>query len=94
MAQSPEPPDAVKSIQVFVRFGLRISALCFFATLGNAGFGRSMIALLGLSTILCGIAATLRREPPLNSTLTYWDEGAAYGALYCLATIVNQPTAY
>lgn len=86
-------PDVIKSTQVLVRFSLRMIVLCVFATLGTLGFGRSMIALLWLSTILCAVAGVLRRESPFDSALTHWDEGVAYGALYCLTTAFNQATA-
>jgi hypothetical protein len=90
MAQSPNTPNGAISVQVFVRFCLRIVVLCVFATLGSVGFGRSLAALLWFSTILCTLAAIVRRELPLGSTLTHWDEGAAYGALYCLTLTINQ----
>ena len=89
---NPRVPDAVRSIQVLVRFSLRIVVLCVFATLGSLGFSRSMVALLWLSAIFCAVAGVLRRESPFDSTLTHWDEGAAYGALYCLTTAFNQTT--
>ena len=89
MAQSPNMPNDARSIQVLVRFMLRIVVLSVFATLGNVGFGKSFAALLWLSTIICVVAGSLRRERPLDSFLTHWDEGAAYAALYCLASAFN-----
>lgn len=58
---NPNAPNDVRSIQALVRFSLRMIVLCVFATLGTLGFGRSMIALLWLSTILCAVAGVLRR---------------------------------
>lgn len=90
MAQSPNMPNDTRSIQVLVRFSLRIIVLSVFASLGNVGFGKSIAALLWLSTILCVVAGSLRRETPFNSALTHWDESVAYAALYCLASAFNQ----
>ena len=90
MAQSSNTPNGAISAQVFVRFCLRIVILCLLATLGSVGFGASLAALLWFATILCALAAMLRREVPLGFTLTHWDEGAAYGALYCLTLTINQ----
>lgn len=92
MPQSPNIPNEARSIQVLVRFCLRIIILSVFATLGSIGFGKSFAALLGLSTILCLVGGMLRRELPFGSTLTHWDEGATYAALYCLASTINQAT--
>jgi len=87
MAQSHNnAPNEARSIQVLVRFCLRIIVLSVFATLGSVGFGKSSAALLWLSAILCVVGGILRRELPFGSALTHWDEGATYGALYCLAS--------
>ena len=37
--------------------------LVIFAALGSIGFGRSLAALLGMSTILSAVIGTMRREP-------------------------------
>jgi uncharacterized membrane protein YjjP (DUF1212 family) len=89
MAQSPDMPNDTRSIQVLVRFLLRIAVLSVFAALGHIGFTRSFAALLWLSTILCVVAGTLRREAWFDTSLTHWDEGLAYAALYCLMSSFN-----
>lgn len=76
-------PRNIRSAHVFVRFGMRILLLTLFTTFMGASFGRAM---LWISMILCFAAALLRRERPLDGALTYWDECAAYGALYCAAS--------
>ena len=90
MAQLPNLPQQLTSTQVIVRFGLRIMILAFFATLGSIGFGRSLAALLWMSTILGAVIATIRREPPFDKALNHWDETVAYAALCCLASGLNQ----
>ncbi|MEH2509400.1 hypothetical protein V1291_000754 [Nitrobacteraceae bacterium AZCC 1564] len=93
MAQSPDMPNDAKSIQVLVRFFLRIVVLSVFAALGSVGFTRSLAALLWLSTILCVVAGTLRREALFDAALTHWDEGLAYAALHCLMSSFNTAAA-
>jgi hypothetical protein len=43
-----------------------------------------------MSTILSLIVAAMKRESPLDSILTHWDEAAAYGSLWCLTCTFNQ----
>lgn len=86
-------PNDTRSIQVLVRFFLRIVVLSVFAALGHVGFTRSLAALLWLSTILCVVAGTLRREAFFDSALSHWDEGVAYAALYCLMSSFNSASA-
>jgi VIT1/CCC1 family predicted Fe2+/Mn2+ transporter len=90
LAQIPNLPQQLTSTQVIVRFGLRMIILVFFATLGSIGFGRSLAALLWMSTILGAVIATIRREPPFDKVLNHWDETVAYAALCCLASGFNQ----
>jgi VIT1/CCC1 family predicted Fe2+/Mn2+ transporter len=90
LAQFPDFPQQLTSVQVIVRFGLRMIILVFFATLGSIGFARSLAALLWMSTILGAVIATMRREPPLDKALNHWDEMAAYAALCCLVSAFNQ----
>lgn len=89
MTQSPEMPNDTRSTQVLVRFILRIAVLSIFAAVGHIGFTSSLAALLWLSTILCAVAGTLRREAFFDTALTYWDEGVAYAALSCLMSSLN-----
>jgi hypothetical protein len=86
MPQLRHIPREFKNIQVMIRFILRIVILCVFARLGNIGFARSLVALLWMSAIMSVAVAVMRREAIFDSTLTYWDEAAAYGSLCCLAS--------
>lgn len=90
MANAPVTLHDLKSIQVIGRFCLRMIVLCVFAALGGNGFGRTLAALLLLSTILCVVAATFRRETPFDRCLTHWDEAAMYGLVYGLLSTLDQ----
>jgi len=76
----------LKSIEVIVRFSLRMIILVIFAAFGSIGFGRSLTALLWMSTILSAVLATFEREQPLDAALNHWDETIAYAALCCLVS--------
>jgi hypothetical protein len=86
LAQLPNLPQQLRSAQVLVRFCLRMSILAIFAAFGSIGFGRSLAALLSMSTVI-GI---IRREPPFDKVLNHWDETVAYAALCCLVGGYNQ----
>jgi hypothetical protein len=90
LAQLPNLPQELRSIQVLVRFCLRISILVAFAAFGSIGFGRSLAALLWMSTILSAVIGFMRREVPFDKVLNHWDETAAYAALCCLVSGYNQ----
>ena len=75
---------------MLIRFGLRMTILVIFATLGSIGFGRSLAALLWMSTVLGAVIAAMRRESPFDTVLNHWDETAAYAALCCLVSGFNQ----
>jgi hypothetical protein len=90
LAQLPNLPQQLRSTQVIVRFGLRMIILTLFATFGSIGFGRSLAALLWMSTILSAVIGAMKREPPLDLALNHWDEMVAYAALCCLASGFNQ----
>jgi len=77
------------SAQVLARFGVRLIILTVFAALGSIGFGRSLVALLGMSTLLSAVIGGVRREIPLAPHLNHWDEMAAYGALGALFNAIN-----
>jgi hypothetical protein len=79
-----------KSIEVIVRFFLRIVVLMIFAAFGSIGFDRSLTALLWMSTVLSAVLATLEHEEPLDSVLNHWDETMAYAALCCLVSGFDQ----
>jgi len=74
---------------VLVRFCLRTSILVIFAAFGSIGFGRSLAALLGMSTMLCAVIGTMKREPPFDIALNHWDETVAYAALFALVSGFN-----
>jgi hypothetical protein len=90
MAELKNVPKDLRSVQVLVRFCLRMIILAVFASFGSIGFGRSFAALLWMSTILSAVVAGMKREAPLDPVLTHWDEAAAYGSLWCLTCAVNQ----
>ena len=75
---------------MLIRFCLRMSILAVFAAFGSIGFGRSLAALLWMSTVLCAVIGIIRREPPFDKVLNHWDETAAYAALCCLVSGYNQ----
>ena len=89
MAQLPNLPPELRSIQVLGRFFLRTIILVIFAAFGSIGFGRSLAALLGMSIILSAVIGTMRREPPFGGVLNYWDETVAYAALFSLVSSFN-----
>jgi hypothetical protein len=79
----------LKTTEVIVRFCLRVIVLMIFAAFGGIGFGRSLTALLWMSTILSAVLATLEHEEPLDAALNHWDETMAYAALCCLVSGFN-----
>jgi uncharacterized protein YybS (DUF2232 family) len=79
-------PESLKSIQVMVRFGLRMGILVIFGVFAGTSFAGSMVALLWMSAILCAVYATMRRELPFRADLNHWDEMTAYIALCALAS--------
>jgi hypothetical protein len=84
LAQLPNLPQELRSTQVIVRFFVRMIVLVVFADFGSIGFGRSLAALLWMSTILSAVIGAMRREPLLDAVLNHWDETVAYAALCCL----------
>ena len=77
-------------MQVLARFGVRLVILTAFAAFGAIGFGRSLVALLWMSTLLSAVIGGVRREPLLARQLNHWDDMAAYGALCALFSALNQ----
>jgi hypothetical protein len=55
--QLPDFPRKLGSVQVLIRFSLRLLVLVVFAMFGSIGFGRSLAALLWMSTILSAVVA-------------------------------------
>jgi hypothetical protein len=94
LAQFRGLPQEMRSTQVMVRFGLRIVILAVFASFGSVGFGRSLAALLWMSTVLCAVVGAVRREPLFDATLNHWDEAAAYAALCCLTVTFHHAAAW
>jgi hypothetical protein len=82
----PNLPQKLKSAQVVVRFCFRLLILTGFAFFGSIGFGRSFIALLWMSVVLCTAIAVMRREQFMAVDLNHWDEMAAYAALCALTS--------
>ena len=64
--------------------------LVAFAAFGSIGFGRSLVALLWMSTIMSAVIGAIRREPPFATILNHWDETAAYAALCALVSGLSQ----
>ena len=64
--------------------------LTLFAAFGSIGFGRSLAALLWMSTILSAVIGAMKREPPFDAVLNHWDETVAYAALCCLVSGFDQ----
>ncbi|MBR0697594.1 hypothetical protein [Bradyrhizobium lablabi] len=79
-------PQGMQSAKVLIRFGLRLAVMASFAAFASIGFGRSLVALLWMSALLCAVVAAARREPPFATYLNHWDEMTAYVALCALAT--------
>ena len=75
---------------MLARFFLRIIILVAFATFGSIGFGRSLVALLWMSTIISAVIGAIKREPPFDAILNHWDETAAYAALCCLVSALSE----
>jgi hypothetical protein len=90
LANIPHTFSDIRSVHVIARFFLRMIVLCAFAALGGNGFGRTLAALLLLSTIFCVVTGALRREKPFTPVLTHWDEAATYGLLYGLISTIAQ----
>ena len=90
MTRGPDFSRKLGSAQVLVRFGFRLFILVAFATFGGIGFGKSLAALLWMSTILCAVIAIVRREPPFDAVLNYWDEMVTYAAMCMLVSGLNQ----
>lgn len=90
MTQLPYPLQTLRSVQVLIRFCLRLAILAGFAAFGSIGFRSSLIALLWMSTILSAVIAIMRREPPFDAVLNHWDETVSYAAIGALVSGLNQ----
>jgi hypothetical protein len=88
--QLPQLSQKFRSIQVLIRFVLRFIILTCFATLGAVSFANSLIALLWMSALISAGIAMLRREPPFDTVLNYWDETVIYTAMCMLVIALRQ----
>jgi hypothetical protein len=88
--QPPDLPQELRSVQVLLRFGLRMAILMVFAAFGSIGFGRSFIALLWMAAVLSAVIGAMRYEPPCDTVLNHRDEATAYMAVCCLVSGFNQ----
>jgi hypothetical protein len=85
VSQTPDlQRELTSTTHVAARFCLRMIVLLAFAAFGSIGFGSSLTALLWMSTILCAVIASVKRELPFYNDLNHWDEMVAYAALCCL----------
>jgi hypothetical protein len=69
-----------------------MTILVAFSAFGGVGFARSLAALAAMSTILCAVLATAKREAFFGAELNYFDEAVAYATLYFLIGGVNLTT--
>jgi hypothetical protein len=88
LRQLTKTPQA-GSAQAIARFALRLVILIAFAAFGSIGFGRSLVALLWMSTLLSAVIGGVRHEMLCAPQLNHWDEMAAYGALCALFSALN-----
>jgi hypothetical protein len=88
--QLPNFSRKLGSAQVLIRFGVRLLILVVFAMFGSIGFGRSLAALLWMSSILSAVIGVMRHELPLDSALNHWDETVTYAAICMLVSGLNQ----
>jgi len=91
MALLDSSPRYLKSFHVIFRLFVRMAILVVFSAFGHVGFARSLAALAAMSTLLCVVLASAKREAFLGRELNYWDEATAYAALYCLIGGINLP---
>lgn len=82
MAQPQNLPREFGPRQVLLRFCIRTIILATFAAFGRIGLGNSLAALLAMSSVLCAVVATVRRETAFPRNLNHWDESMAYAALH------------
>ncbi|WP_315775898.1 hypothetical protein [Bradyrhizobium sp. SZCCHNR1047] len=92
MLLSADKATELPAARVLLRFLLRMLVLILFAAFGSIGFGLSLAALLWMTTILCAVLATLRRERVFAASLNHWDEMIGYTALYCAVMALIQPS--
>jgi hypothetical protein len=89
MPHTPDIPRELVSVQVLIRFFLRMVILCIFAALSSQGFGYTLASLLAFAAFYCMCAAAIQRETPFGPVLTHFDEAAAYALIACLASRIS-----
>jgi hypothetical protein len=89
LAQLPNLPRELRSMQVLVRFCLRMSILVIFAAFASIRFSRGLAALLWMAIILSAAIGAMKREPPFGLVLNHWDEAVAYAALLALVSSLD-----
>ena len=85
MPHNPDIPRELVSVQVLIRFLLRMVILSVLAVVGSQGFGKTLESLLVLAAFYCITFAAIRREAPFGPVLTHFDEAAAYAVVAGLA---------
>lgn len=93
MAHLADTPAQLTPPRVLLRFGIRTAILMLFASFGTIGFGRSLAALLWMTSILCAVIGAMRRERVFTAGLNHWDEMIACTALYCVIMEFNRLSA-
>jgi Na+/H+ antiporter NhaB len=79
----PDIPRRLNTIQVLIRFLLRLVLVGTLASMGHQGFAQTLAPLLALTVIFCAIVAVTRREQLFGPVLTHWDEAAGYALMAC-----------
>jgi hypothetical protein len=77
--EEPRPAIQFVSLQVLLRFAIRLALLSVCAAFSREGFVPAFQVLLVLSGTFCVSVGAIRREAMLGSVLTHWDEAAACG---------------
>jgi len=86
MNLDPAHAKELQSLSVVMRFIMRIALLAVLSAFAGGNFGYVMLLV---SVLICAIYGLAKGERPFGDVLTYWDEAAVYGALFCLTSIVQ-----
>jgi len=82
------PDELAPSVQVILRFGVRMIVFVLFALASRHDFATILEGSLRLATCYCLVAATFRRETVLSPVLTHFDEAAGYAMTAALASLI------
>jgi hypothetical protein len=74
-------PQPLVSLQILLRFALRLALLSVCAAFSREGFAPAFAVLLALSALFCSFVGIIRREAIFGSALTHWDEAAVYALI-------------